>query len=128
MPAAFVRIALQALADALNDKFPHDAGGRTPLFRDPRISLPARRARTFDLEVEELASSPKEFVITVQPSKAGRVRHPLRQGISREGLADRHGCGSGPHPQVGVPGSPYEGEQLGQGRRMPATSGERRRG
>jgi recombination protein RecA len=49
------------------------------------------------------------------PFKAGRVRHHLWLGISREGWPDRHGRRARLRAQGGA-WYTYEGDQLGQGK------------
>lgn len=57
------RDRVQALADALDDKFLHDMLAEELRYSVIREVLPTRRARTFDLEVEELHTLVAEGVV-----------------------------------------------------------------
>ena len=70
------RDRVQALADALDDKFLHDVLAEELRYSVIREVLPARRVRTFDLEVEELHNLVAEGVVVhncIAALQTGRV-------------------------------------------------------
>ena len=112
------RDRLQALADALDDKFLQDV-----LAKNSDTPLSAKcchheRVRTFDLEVEELHNLVAEGVVVHNcspPFKQAEFDILYGKGISREGSLIDMGVEQG---FIRKSGSwfTYEGEQLGQGK------------
>ncbi|MFC3777910.1 intein-containing recombinase RecA [Mycolicibacterium holsaticum] len=112
------RDRLQALADTLDDKFLHDVLAEELRYSVIREVLPVRRARTFDLEVEELHNLVAEGVVVHNcspPFKQAEFDILYGKGISREGSLIDMGVEQG---FIRKSGSwfTYEGEQLGQGK------------
>ncbi len=112
------RDRVQALADALDDKFLHDVLAEELRYSVIREVLPKRRARTFDLEVEELHNLVAEGVVVHNcspPFKQAEFDILYGKGISREGSLIDMGVEQG---FIRKSGSwfTYEGEQLGQGK------------
>ena len=112
------RDRVQALADALDDKFLHDVLAEELRYSVIREVLPTRRARTFDLEVEELHNLVAEGVVVHNcspPFKQAEFDILYGKGISKEGSLIDMGVEQG---FVRKSGSwfTYEGEQLGQGK------------
>jgi recombination protein RecA len=112
------RDRVQALADALDDKFLHDVLAEELRYSVIREVLPARRARTFDLEVEELHNLVAEGVVVHNcspPFKQAEFDILYGKGISKEGSLIDMGVEQG---FIRKSGSwfTYEGEQLGQGK------------
>jgi recombination protein RecA len=112
------RDRLQRLADALEDPFLYEVLADELWYAAVREILPARRRRTFDIEVDELHTFVADDVIVhncAAPFKQAEFDIVYGHGISREGsLLD-----------VGVEQSiirksgawyTYEGDQLGQGK------------
>ena len=109
---------MQALADALDDKFLHDVLAEELRYSVIREVLPTRRARTFDLEVEELHNLVAEGVVVHNcspPFKQAEFDILYGKGISKEGSLIDMGVEQG---FIRKSGSwfTYEGEQLGQGK------------
>jgi recombination protein RecA len=114
----FRRDRVQALADALDDKFLHDVLAEELRYSVIREVLPTRRVRTFDLEVEELHNLVAEGVVVHNcspPFKQAEFDILYGKGISREGSLIDMGVEQG---FIRKSGSwfTYEGEQLGQGK------------
>ncbi|MGH6915077.1 MAG: intein-containing recombinase RecA, partial [Geminicoccales bacterium] len=112
------RDRVQALADALDDKFLHDVLAEELRYSVIREVLPARRVRTFDLEVEELHNMVAEGVVVHNcspPFKQAEFDILYGKGISKEGSLIDMGIEQG---FVRKSGSwfTYDGEQLGQGK------------
>ena len=112
------RDRVQALADALDDKFLHDVLAEELRYSVIREVLPTRRVRTFDLEVEELHNLVAEGVVVHNcspPFKQAEFDILYGKGISKEGSLIDMGVEQG---FIRKSGSwfTYEGEQLGQGK------------
>ena len=112
------RDRVQALADALDDKFLHDVLAEELRYSVIREVLPARRTRTFDIEVEEMHNVVAEGVVVHNcspPFKQAEFDILYGKGISKEGSLIDMGVEQG---FIRKSGSwfTYEGEQLGQGK------------
>ena len=102
----------------MDDKFLHDVLAEELRYSVIREVLPARRARTFDLEVEELHNLVAEGVVVHNcspPFKQAEFDILYGKGISKEGSLIDMGVEQG---FIRKSGSwfTYEGEQLGQGK------------
>jgi recombination protein RecA len=112
------RDRLQLLADALEDKFLYDILGDQLWFSRIKEVLPARRARTFDLEVVGLHNLVAEDVVVhncAPPFKNAEFDILYGIGISREGSLIDLGVEQGIVRKAGA-WYTYEGDQLGQGK------------
>ncbi|MDQ2636158.1 MAG: intein-containing recombinase RecA, partial [Actinomycetota bacterium] len=112
------RDRLQALADALDDKFLHDVLAEELRYSVIREVLPVRRARTFDLEVEELHNLVAEGIVVHNcspPFKQAEFDILYGKGISKEGSLIDMGVEQG-FVRKSSSWFTYEGEQLGQGK------------
>jgi recombination protein RecA len=112
------RDRVQALADAMDDKFLWEVLAEELRYSVIREVLPARRVRTFDLEVEELHNLVAEGVVVHNcspPFKQAEFDILYGKGISKEGSLIDMGVEQG---FIRKSGSwfTYEGEQLGQGK------------
>ncbi len=112
------RDRVQALADTLDDKFLHEVLAEELRYSVIREVLPARRVRTFDLEVEELHNLVAEGVVVhncAPPFKQAEFDILYGKGISREGSLIDMGVD---HGFIRKSGSwfTYDGEQIGQGK------------
>jgi recombination protein RecA len=112
------RDRLQWLADALDDPYLYEILSDQLWFSRIREILPARRARTFDVEVEELHNLVAEDVIVhncAPPFKVAEFDILYGVGISREGSLIDLGVEQGIVRKAGA-WYTYEGDQLGQGK------------
>jgi recombination protein RecA len=112
------RDRVQALADALDDNFLQEVLAEELRYSVIREVLPMRRARTFDLEVDELHNLVAEGVVVHNcspPFKQAEFDILYGKGISKEGSLIDMGVEQG---FIRKSGSwfTYEGEQLGQGK------------
>jgi recombination protein RecA len=112
------RDRLARLADALDDGFLHEVLADDLCFSAIREVLPARRARTFDVEVEELHNLVAEDVVVhncAPPFKQAEFDILYGHGISREGGLIDLGVEQGIVRKSGA-WYTYEADQLGQGK------------
>jgi len=112
------RDRLQRLADALDDPFLDQILADQLWFSRIREILPARRARTFDVEVADLHNLVAEDVIVhncAPPFKSAEFDILYGIGISREGSLIDLGVEQGIVRKSGA-WYTYEGDQLGQGK------------
>jgi len=112
------RDRLQRLADALDDPFLHEVLAEELAYSAVRSVSPAGRARTYDLEVEELHTLVAEDVVVhncAAPFKQAEFDIVYGQGISREGSLIDMGVEQGIVRKSGA-WYTYEGDQLGQGK------------
>jgi hypothetical protein len=112
------RDRVQALAEALDDPFLHDLLGDELRYATVREILPARRARTFDIEVDELHTFVANDAVVhncAAPFKQAEFDIVYGQGISREGSLIDVGVEQGIIRKSGA-WYTYEGDQLGQGK------------
>ena len=112
------RDRLQRLADALDDPFLDQILADQLWFSRIREILPARRARTFDVEAADLHSLVAEDVIVhncAPPFKSAEFDILYGIGISREGSLIDLGVEQGIVRKSGA-WYTYEGDQLGQGK------------
>ena len=112
------RDRVQALADVMDEKFLWEVLAEELRYSVIREVLPARRVRTFDLEVEELHNLVAEGVVVHNcspPFKQAEFDILYGKGISKEGSLIDMGVEQG---FIRKSGSwfTYEGEQLGQGK------------
>ncbi|MEB3064571.1 intein-containing recombinase RecA [[Mycobacterium] zoologicum] len=112
------RDRVQALAEALEDKFLGEVLADELRYSVIREVLPMKRARTFDIEVEELHNLVAEGVVVHNcspPFKQAEFDILYGRGISREGSLIDMGVDQG---FIRKSGSwfTYDGEQLGQGK------------
>jgi recombination protein RecA len=112
------RDRLQLLADALDDKFLRDILQDQLWFSRVKEILPARYARTFDLEVAEFHNLIAEDVVVhncAPPFKNAEFDILYGIGISKEGSLIDLGVEQSIVRKAGA-WYTYEGEQLGQGK------------
>ncbi len=112
------RDRLQRLADALDDPFLDQLLADQLWFSRIREILPARRARTFDVEASDLHNLVAEDVIVhncAPPFKVAEFDILYGIGISREGSLIDLGVEQGIVRKSGA-WYTYEGDQLGQGK------------
>jgi recombination protein RecA len=112
------RDRLQRLADALDDTFLGDILADQLWFSPIARILPARRCRTFDVEVEDLHNLVAEDVIVhncAPPFRQAEFDILFGLGISREGGLIDLGVEQGIVRKSGA-WYTYEGDQLGQGK------------
>ena len=114
----FRRDRLAQLADALDDPFLQSVVGDQLSYAVIAEVLPARRARTFDVEVDELHNLVADDVVVhncAPPFKQAEFDILYGVGISREGSLIDVGV---EHAIIRKSGAwyTYEGDQLGQGK------------
>ena len=112
------RDRLQRLADALDDPFLDQILADQLWFSRIREILPARRARTFDVEAADLHNLVAEDIIVhncAPPFKSAEFDILYGIGISREGSLIDLGVEQGIVRKSGA-WYTYEGDQLGQGK------------
>jgi recombination protein RecA len=112
------RDRLQRLADALDDPFLDQILADQLWFSRIREILPARRARTFDVEAADLHNLVAEDVIVhncAPPFRSAEFDILYGIGISREGSLIDLGVEQGIVRKSGA-WYTYEGDQLGQGK------------
>jgi recombination protein RecA len=112
------RDRLQRLADALDDPFLDQILADQLWFSRIREILPARRARTFDVEAADLHNLVAEDVVVhncAPPFKSAEFDILYGIGISREGSLIDLGVEQGIVRKSGA-WYTYEGDQLGQGK------------
>ncbi len=112
------RDRLQALADALEDKFLYEVLAEEVRYSVIREVLPMRRARTFDIEVDELHTFVADDVVVhncAPPFKQAEFDILYGKGVSREGSLIDMGVDQGILRKSGA-WYTYEGDQLGQGK------------
>jgi recombination protein RecA len=112
------RDRLQRLADALDDPFLDQILADQLWFSRIREILPARRARTFDVEAADLHNLVAEDIVVhncAPPFKSAEFDILYGIGISREGSLIDLGVEQGIVRKSGA-WYTYEGDQLGQGK------------
>jgi len=112
------RDRVQALADGLDDEFLQGLLAEQVRFSAVREVLPARRCRTFDVEVEELHTLVADGIVVHNcspPFKQAEFDIIYGQGISREGSLIDVGVEQGFIRKAGA-WYTYDGDQLGQGK------------
>jgi recombination protein RecA len=112
------RDRLQRLADALDDPFLDDVLADQLWFSPIAQTLPTRRCRTFDVEVEGLHNLVAEDVVVhncAPPFRTAEFDILFGIGISREGGLIDLGVEQGIVRKSGA-WYTYEGDQLGQGK------------
>jgi len=112
------RDRLVRLADALDDDFLRGVLAEQVSYARVRDVLPARRARTFDVEVDDLHTLVAEGVVVhncAPPFKQAEFDIVYGSGISREGSLIDVGVEQGIVRKSGA-WYTYEGDQLGQGK------------
>ena len=112
------RDRLQRLADALDDPFLDEILADQLWFSRIREILPARRVRTFDVEVAKLHNLVADDVIVhncAPPFRSAEFDILYGVGISREGSLIDLGVEQGIVRKAGA-WYTYEGDQLGQGK------------
>jgi recombination protein RecA len=112
------RDRVEALADALDDAFLRELVADDLWFSRIVEVIPARKARTFDVEVEELHTLVAEDVVVhncAPPFKTAEFDILYGVGISREGGLIDLGVEQGIVRKSGA-WYTYDGDQLGQGK------------
>jgi hypothetical protein len=112
------RDRVQILADALDDPFLHGILGDELRYATVREILPTRRARTFDIEVDELHTFVANDTVVhncAAPFKQAEFDIMYGKGISREGSLIDVGVEQAIIRKSGA-WYTYEGDQLGQGK------------
>jgi recombination protein RecA len=112
------RDRLRLLADALDDPFLHEVLAEQIRYSAVRELLPARRCRTFDIEVDELHTFVADGVVVhncAAPFKQAEMDILYGKGISREGSLIDVGVEQGLIRKSGA-WYTYDGDQLGQGK------------
>ncbi|MFY1669289.1 hypothetical protein ACN27G_04935 [Plantactinospora sp. WMMB334] len=112
------RDRLSALADALDDAFLHGIVAEQVRYATVKEILPARRARTFDVEVDELHTLVADSVVVhncAAPFKQAEFDIMYGKGISREGSLIDVGVEQSIIRKSGA-WYTYDGDQLGQGK------------
>jgi recombination protein RecA len=112
------RDRVQVVADALDDVFLYDVLGEQVSYLSVREVLPAKTARTFDVEVDELHNLVAEDIVVhncAPPFKQAEFDIMYGKGISREGGLIDVGVENGLVRKAGA-WYTYEGDQLGQGK------------
>jgi recombination protein RecA len=112
------RDRVRALAEALDDPFLGDLLGDQLRYASVRAVLPAKRARTFDIEVDELHTFVANDTVVhncAAPFKQAEFDIMYGKGISREGSLIDVGVEQNIIRKAGA-WYTYEGDQLGQGK------------
>lgn len=112
------RDRLQLLADALEDAFLCELLAEQVRYSTVKELLPARRARTFDVEVDELHTLVADDIVVhncAAPFKQAEFDIMYGKGISREGSLIDVGVEQAIIRKSGA-WYTYEGDQLGQGK------------
>ena len=112
------RDRVSALADALDDAFLRETLADQLCYLPVEEVLPGRRARTFDVEVEQLHNLVADGIVVhncAPPFKQAEFDIMYGQGISREGGLIDVGVEQGLVRKAGA-WYTYEGDQLGQGK------------
>jgi recombination protein RecA len=112
------RDRLQLLADALDDSFLQDLLADQVRYATVKEILPERRARTFDVEVDELHNLVADSMIVhncAAPFKQAEFDIMYGKGISREGSLIDVGVEQNIIRKSGA-WYTYDGDQLGQGK------------
>ncbi|HET6214426.1 MAG TPA: LAGLIDADG family homing endonuclease [Micromonosporaceae bacterium] len=112
------RDRLQLLADALDDSFLHELLAEQVRYAAVKEILPARRARTFDVEVDEMHTFVANSMIVhncASPFKQAEFDIMYGKGISREGSLIDVGVEQSIIRKSGA-WYTYDGDQLGQGK------------
>ena len=112
------RDRLARLADALDDTFLREVLAEQVTYARVRQLLPTRRARTFDVEVDDLHTLVADGVVVhncAPPFKQAEFDIVYGQGISREGSLIDVGVEQSIVRKSGA-WYTYEGDQLGQGK------------
>jgi recombination protein RecA len=112
------RDRLLLLADALDDLFLHELLADQVRFATVKEILPARRARTFDIEVDELHTFVADDMVVANcasPFKQAEFDIMYGKGISREGSLIDVGVEQSIIRKSGA-WYTYDGDQLGQGK------------
>jgi recombination protein RecA len=112
------RDRLQLLADALADPFLHEVLAEEIRYSTVRKVLPARRCRTFDIEIDELHTFVANGIVVhncAAPFKQAEFDIMYGKGISREGSLIDVGVEQSIIRKSGA-WYTYDGDQLGQGK------------
>jgi recombination protein RecA len=112
------RDRLQLLADALDDAFLQEMLAEQVRYATVKEILPVRRARTFDVEVDELHTLVADDIVVhncAAPFKQAEFDIMYGKGISREGSLIDVGVEQAIIRKSGA-WYTYDGDQLGQGK------------